>query len=232
MKQFLGLALGVALLTFGHVRADAQGDKTYLSTNELDTTHFMAPPPSKEVTRHELDRVLVLQEKRTKEQVAKSVADLEQSVFRFADVMGPEFTADKFPKAARVFEKVYKTESAFNKQGREKWHRDRPSVMDPRIKPVATFSNSGSYPSGHAAFAYLTAIVLADIAPEKRDAIFARAIEFGHNRVIGGASRVSDIEAGQQMAVMIAVLMYKNPIFREDLEEARTEVRAGLNLGR
>ena len=231
MKQFLGLALGVALLALCPARADAQDEKTYLSTNELDTTHFMAPPPSKEVTRHELERVLVLQEKRTGEQAARSVADLEQSVFRFVDVMGPEFTADKIPKAAGVFEKVYKTESAFNKQGKEKWNRDRPQVADSRIKPVAKFANSGSYPSGHAAFAYLTAIVLADIVPEKRDAIFARAAEFGHNRVLGGVHYPSDIESGQQMAVMIAVLMYKNPTFRKDLEEARAEVRAVLNLG-
>jgi acid phosphatase (class A) len=41
----------------------------------------------------------------------------------------------------------------------------------------------------------------------------------------------SDIEAGRQLAAMIAVLMYKNPVFRKDLEEARTEIRAGLNLG-
>ena len=230
MKQFFGLAL-VALLALVPALAGAQDEKTYLSTNDLDTTHFMAPPPSKEVTRQELEQVLILQEKRTKEQAARSVADLEQKVFRFADVMGPDFTADKLPKAAAVFEKVYRTESAFNKQGKEKWNRDRPQAADPRVQPVATFANSGSYPSGHAAFAYLTAIVLADIVPEKRAAIFVRAAEFGQNRVLGGVHYPSDIEAGQQMAIMVAVLMYKNPVFRKDLEEARAEVRAVLKLG-
>jgi|EndMetStandDraft_8_1072994.scaffolds.fasta_scaffold102714_2 acid phosphatase (class A) len=230
MNRILPLAFGSALLAFSH-QAGAQGDKTYLATTELDTTQFMAPPPSKEITRKELDQVLALQEKRTKEQAERSVADLEQSVFRFADVIGAEFTAEKFPRSAEIFQKVYKTESDFNKQGKEKWNRNRPQVVDARIQPVAKFANSGSYPSGHAAFAYLTAIVLADIVPEKREAIFARAAEFGDNRVIGGVHYPSDIESGKQMAAMIAVLMYKNPAFRKDLEEARAEIRAGLNLG-
>jgi acid phosphatase (class A) len=231
MQRILGLVFGLAFLAFSQGQAGAQNDKTYLSTNELDTTQFMAPPPSQDVTRKELDQILVLQEKRTKEQADKSVADLEQNVFRFADVIGPEFTAEKFPRAATVFQKIYKTESDFNKQGKEKWKRDRPQVVDARVNPVAKFANSGSYPSGHAAFAYLTAIVLADIVPEKREAIFVRAAEFGDNRVIGGVHYASDIEAGRQLAAMIAVLMYKNPVFRKDLEEARTEIRAGLNLG-
>jgi len=34
------------------------------------------------------------------------------------------------------------------------------------------------------------------------------------------------------MAVMVAVLMYKNPAFRKDLEEARAEVRSVLELSR
>ena len=230
MKRLAGLTLGLTLLAIGYAGADVQGSKYYVSPEQLDTTRFMAPPPSAETTRRELEIMLSLQEKRTAEQAERSVADLEQSVFRFADVMGPEFTPEKLPKAAAFFTKVYKTESAFNKQGKEKWDRQRPPVVDARLKPVAKYANSGSYPSGHAAFSYLTAIVLADIVPEKGEAIFGRAVEFGENRVIGGVHYPSDIQAGREMAAMIAVLAYRNPDFQRDLEGAKSEIRGALRL--
>lgn len=232
MIRIAGLAFGFVVLAVSAAGADVQNSRYYVSPQQLDTTRFMAPPPSAETTGDELRILLDLQERRTQEQVQRSVADLEQSIFRFADVMGPAFSIEKLPRAAKFFKKIYETESVFNKQGKEKWDRLRPPVVDSRIKPVAKYSSSGSYPSGHAAFAFLSAIVLADIVPEKRDAIFARAIEFGQNRVLGGVHYPSDIEAGRLMAVMIAVLAYANPDFRRDLEEARAEVRTILGLGR
>ena len=50
--------------------------------------------------------------------------------------------------------------------------------------------------------------------------------------VLQQMQRGHDVEAGRQMAVMVAVLMYRNPAFRKDLEEARAEVRSVLELGR
>jgi membrane-associated phospholipid phosphatase len=40
--------------------------------------------------------------------------------------------------------------------------------------------------SGHAAFAYVTAILLADMVPEKALAIFDRAAIIAHSRVVAG----------------------------------------------
>jgi acid phosphatase (class A) len=227
MRQRVAIAFAVVLLAVCQAQAQKPADEVYLATEELDTTFFMAPTPSAEASRQEVQIVADLQAKRTAEQLALCMADIQQSVFRFANVVGENFTTAKLPKATAFFHRVYRTESGFNKQGKTKWERPRPPAFDERVKPIEKLDNA-AYPSGHSAFAYLTAIVLADIVPEKRDAIFARAIEFGNNRVLGGMHFPTDVEAGRQMAAMVAVLMYKNPAFRKDLEEARAEVRSVL----
>ena len=204
--------------------------KTYLDKAQIDTTRFLPPPPDEATAKREIEHMLTLQQNRTPEQAKRSVADLEQDIFRFADVMGDKFNKEHLPKTAKLFETLYNTESALNKQGKEKWNRVRPPLLDARIKPVAKYSSSGSYPSGHATFAYLSAIVLAEIVPEKRKQIFERAIEFGNNRVIGGVHYPSDIEAGRHLGTMIAALIQQNPAYQADYAEARSELRAVLGL--
>ena len=207
-------------------------DKTYLDAGQIDTTRFLAPPPDEAVARREIEQMLVLQQQRTPAQAERSIADLEQSVFRFSDVMGDRFRKEDLPRTAKLFETLYKTESNLNKQAKEKWQRMRPPLFDKCIQPVARYSSSGSYPSGHSTFAYLASIVLAEMAPEKSAQIFARTGEFGENRVLGGVHYPSDIEAGRRLATMIAVLIQGNPAYQGDFAAAREELRAWLGLDR
>jgi len=207
-------------------------DETYLDPAQIDTTRFLAPPPDETFTRREIEQMLVLQQLRTPAQAERSIADLEQSIFRFSDVMGERFRKEDLPRTAQLFETLYRTESSLNKQGKEKWQRTRPPLFDQRIQPVARYSSSGSYPSGHSTFAYLAGIVLADMVPEKRTRIFERASEFGENRVLGGVHYPSDTEAGRRLATMIAVLIQQNPAYQRDFAAARKELRALLDLDR
>lgn len=212
--------------------ATAASTATYLDPAQIDTTRFLAPPPGEAATRREIEQMLVLQQQRTPAQAERSVADLEQSIFRFSDVMGERFRKEDLPRTARLFETLYRTESILNKQGKEKWQRTRPPLFDQRIQPVARYYSSGSYPSGHSAFAYLSGIVLAEMVPEKRAQIFARASEFGENRVLGGVHYPSDIEAGRRLATMIAVLIQGHPAYQSDFAAARKELRGRLGLDR
>lgn len=231
MRRLAHLLLCGAFVAFASTAVLAKEEAPlYLAVEQLDSTRFLAPPPSAEVARREIEWMLELQNKRTPDQAARSVADLEQSVFRFAEVMGPKFTEQGLPVAAKFFKRLYNTESAFNKQGKDFWQRPRPPVVDKRLEPVARYSSSGSYPSGHSAFGFLTGIALADMVPEKRAQIFERAREFGDNRVLGGVHYPSDIEAGRQLAVMIAVLVQQNDEYRKDFVAARAELRGVLGL--
>jgi acid phosphatase (class A) len=50
-----------------------------------------------------------------------------------------------------------------------------------------------SYPSGHATFGTLCAILLTEMVPEKRAALFARNRDYEHSRMVVGAHYPSDL---------------------------------------
>jgi len=98
----------------------------------------------------------------------------------------------------------------------------------PEKTPVASYS----YPSGAANAAMTAAMLLADMVPEKRAALFARAWEFGENRVVLGVHFPTDIEAGRMIASAMIAVMMQNPDFKADLAAARADVRAVLGLAK
>lgn len=205
--------------------AKPQQSKVYLSPSQFDSTRFLAPPPDAQETQREIESMLILQKNRTPQQVMETLADVRQNVLMFADVMGPQFTRANLPATIKLFDKLYQTQRPINRQGKEKWKRVRPPSADERLTP-STFYKSHSYPSGHATYAYLAGIVLADLVPQKSEQIYERAFAFGENRVIGGVHYPSDVEAGRRLASMIAVLIQQNPDFQRDVAAARAELKA------
>ena len=89
---------------------------------------------------------------------------------------------------------------------------------------------SYSYPSGHSTFGAMTAILLADMVPEKRAGLFSRGWDYGQSRIIGGVHFPSDVESGRIEATAMVALMMQNADFRTDLAAAKAELRKGLGL--
>jgi acid phosphatase (class A) len=89
---------------------------------------------------------------------------------------------------------------------------------------------SFSYPSGHATFGALTAILLAQMVPEKHDALMARGWDYGRARVVNGVHFPTDVEAGRIAATVMVALMMQNAHFRAELAEAKAELRSVLGL--
>ncbi|MFC6670518.1 acid phosphatase [Marinobacterium aestuariivivens] len=207
-----------------------KGVKVYIDPAEFDSTRFLPPPPQGLYDEEDMRTVVRWQELRTPEMEKQARDDSEQSVFRWANILGPEWNEDNFPIAKQFFKQVYKTESNLNKQGKGKWNRERPGSKNSDIQAVSEFKNYGSYPSGHSAFAHFTAIVLADMIPEKREEIMQRGWEKSFGRMIGGVHYLSDVEAGRMLGAICAVMVQDNPAFKADFEEARAEVRKGLGL--
>ena len=94
--------------------------------------------------------------------------------------------------------------------------------------PTPAFSYS--YPSGHSTFGAITGILLANMAPEKRRELFARAWDYGESRVVGGVHFPTDVESGRIEATAMVALMMQNAEFRADLAAARVELRRSLGL--
>ena len=162
--------------------------------------------------------------------VASALADSRLSVFRFADVIGPAFKPENLPYATKFFDRVSSDQANVVRAAKIYFHPPWPFVIDSGIKPVEHLSANTSYPSGHATFAYVDAIILADMLPEKAGAIFARADAYAHNRVIEGVHYPTDLEARRISASVIDNVLLHDARFMADYATARLEVRHALTL--
>jgi len=98
------------------------------------------------------------------------------------------------------------------------------------VHAIGELSTSGSYPSSHATRGQLTAIILANMVPEKSAQIYARGREYGENRIVAGVHFPSDIEGGRLSATAIAAVLMQNDQFKMDFNEAKAELRNVLGL--
>ncbi len=113
------------------------------------------------------------------------------------------------------------------------FHRDRPFVgsadpraCDPRAHEGASpdGSLSYSYPSGHAAFGELWALVMADAVPAERNRMLAWGHRLGDNRVVCRVHWPSDIVAGRKLADALYARISRTPRYQADIAAARAEL--------
>jgi acid phosphatase (class A) len=223
----------VALTAFAPALLHAEAAKPYSDSKEINLLLLLPPPPALDSARMkaELGEILTIQVTRTKEMEARAIADATENIWRFADVVdSPKFAAAGLPKVAAFFDRVIETEAAVVDPAKEVWKRPRPHLYSDLVKPVVPLSKSGSYPSGHATVGTLMGIELANMLPEKRVQIMARAWEFGQNRVVGGIHYASDIEAGRIAGTVIAQTISTHPDFKQEFEAANAELRAALGF--
>ena len=205
----------------------------YLAGRAPDLTVLVAPPPAagSAAAADDLRQVLALQRSRTAAQLALADGDTHKSVFRFADAVGPGFRTERLPFTEAFFARLAKEGAGPLKAAKEYWKRPRPYNVSAEVHPgIVTEGASPGYPSGHATFAYLSAVILATMVPEKRAEIFARADAYAQGRALGGVHYVSDVEAGKVSGTVIAAAMLANPAFRDDLAGATHETRDALGL--
>jgi acid phosphatase (class A) len=231
LLRSLALALGVTLLGVASpapltsVSSSVQtvAPLSYLKPGELDLTLLLPPPPppNSAEEKQDEDAVASMIAQRSPSEVAEARDESKRTVFFFATAIGPQFQASDLPVTAAFFKRMNGDVEELVRFAKDYWERARPA--DAREK-------HGSYPSGHAAFAASTAIVLSMMLPEKRDAIFDRARIFSLNRIVLGVHYPSDIAAGWTAGTVIAAAMMRDAKFQGDYAASKREVRALLRL--
>jgi acid phosphatase (class A) len=208
------------------------GDTFYLNPDEVDLIHVLAPPPIADspAATADLQAVLAAVNSRTTAEIEHAQADDQRVVFRFADVMGPNFRPESLPFAAQLFQHVYQDGNAATVAAKAYFKRQRPFVVDPDIKIIVVQAPDFSYPSNHSTFAYEAGILLAAMVPEKAAAIFERAADYAHNRVVAGVHFPTDVEAGRISGSVIDNALLHDAHFLTDFERAKSEVRAALGF--
>jgi len=222
MRRFVPLVVALVLCA---VPAQAE----FIGSDRVNLLDLMPPPPAEGSPQAAADlaEVLSVQAARTPEMEAQARADAEETVFRFAGpVLGDNFTKDNLPKTAAFFAKILADGNAVVDPAKDVWNRARPcQAHADQVKAVVPCSKSASHPSGHSTFAYEVAVLLSDMVPEKRAALFARADDYAHNRVVGGAHYPSDIEAGHVAGTVIAYALMQNPAFQAEFADVKAEIR-------
>lgn len=232
-RTFAGRAaaaiLGVAALAS---ISCADGGRDYIDPSVISIARVIPAPPlaGSAAERAELNEMLAVQAQRTPAQAERAKADADVDIFRFADALGspPEFTAAKLPKCVDFFERIRRAESAVVRPAKDYYARVRPYETEPKLAPVISRVSSLSYPSGHSMWAWTAGLVLADMLPEKRTEILARAAEFAQNRVVAGVHYPSDVAEGRVAGSVLAAFLFASPAFSADEKLAAEELRSAL----
>ncbi len=210
----------------------AAAEATFVTPDRFDLTKLLAPAPApdSEQQKRDLADVLAVQKARTSAQADRALADASAGAFGFADVLGPNFNAEHLPLTAALLAKIRGDAAVAFSAGKNAWNRPRPFEVSTQVDPVGERPGGSSYPSGNSTNGFVTAIVLANMVPEKAVALFARGREFGDDRVILGVHFPSDVEAGRLAATALATALMQDPAFLKDFAEAKSELRRALGL--
>lgn len=216
------------------VPAMAAHEAIFVAAAQTRSDLILAAPPADDsaTTKAELAELHAIEAARTPEQVARARADdALETMFLYADVLGPAFDAAHLPLTAAFALRVKNDEGVNAMPAKQAFQRVRPYYLDKSLHPVCkTKAKNDSYPSGHTTAGYLAALVLVEMVPEKRDAILARAADYAHNRLVCGVHYPSDVEASKLVAYATHAVMDGSPAFQAELKAATRELRSTLNM--
>jgi hypothetical protein len=179
------------------------------------------PAPGSPEATADLEVVLREQQARTPADVARAAAEEELSLEDFAAVLGTTFEAARHPATDALLGKAMAASRPCVAAAKGTFRRPRPFVADGRVKPAVHREESASFPSGHATRGALLGAVLAELAPDRREALLARGAQIGRDRVVAGVHYPTDVAAGERLGLAVAQALLADPEFRAELEGVR-----------
>jgi acid phosphatase (class A) len=199
------------------------------------------PANSSDQTRAELDYMLLLQSKRTKQEIdrASYIANIgswpgivnptdpdfkenKKELFYIAAPVGDWFNDDNFPAISQLLLNCIQDIRVTEFRVKRIFKRPRPYHLEPRLNPL-TRINSPSFASGHTLWAFTEAYIFSEIIPEKREAFLKMADEVRWSRELMGIHYPSDNEASRVVGWYLLKYWYNNPAFAADMEKAKIE---------
>jgi acid phosphatase (class A) len=237
------LALGVAAAAPAHSqRAERtpppldEQPQGYLRGDEIVYLAYLAPPPAEGSSEEGLDvaAVKTLQAGTTEARWAQAEADAKYLYPQFEAAFGGPIDRDHAPHLVRLLNQALRDVELPTNAGKGYFARARPfqrlqlarvcsEWAGPGPAPPLDPSDRSSYPSGHAAVGWTTALILAQVAPDNATAILTRADDYALSRVICGAHFPSDVAASRMLAAAVVAREATNPAFQRDLACAKAE---------
>ena len=146
----------------------------------------------------------------------------------FSCAVGVKIDAQTTPRLYVLLRRTLADAGLSTYPTKTKYRRPRPFMV--RGGPICTPAEAdhlradGSYPSGHSAIGWAWALILAEAAPDRQDAILARGRAYTQSRMICNVHWRSDTEEGAVMGAAVVARLHGEPAFRDDLAAAKTEI--------
>lgn len=235
MKKILMMAimLTTAFSTFAQNEA-----KPYFSPKEMPNMLKWCPAPpdtigaafAYDIMQYMWGKEMRNNKERADIAVRDAVYSLECIFQEFSEPFGLQMSKEDTPEIYTLLRDAKVTCEIMTGWPKYYYKRKRPFVrfneptMTPNDEP--SLRRNGSYPSGHTALGWTTALLLSEINPERADTILARGMMYGESRVIVGAHWQSDVDAGRLAASVLYAHMHTSDRFLEQMRRARQEFRS------
>ena len=227
LKFFRQLAPFAFLLALAVAPLQAQTNNSYLSAEKPDAIALLAPPPlpGSPEQAADLAEVIAVYRASTSNDVASAYSERKFNIFTFTPVIGDYFQSTNLPRTTAFFERVQKQAETVTDAAKNFYRRPRPYTVDTNLAN-GKLETSFSYPSGHSTESMVLALVLADLFPDKHDAIIGKARNIGWHRVAIARHYMTDIYAGRALAQAIVREMKSSPDFQKDFAGMQAEIAA------
>jgi acid phosphatase (class A) len=209
----------------------------YLAPEDApDSASLLPPPPAEGSAGSELDReasdaaLLLRGTPRWDLAADDAVADFPAAAATFSCAVDLPLTPQQTPNVYMLLRRSMTDAGRATAGAKDRYDRDRPFEVN--RKPICTprdrdfLRDNGSYPSGHAAAGWAWALILAELAPDRADAILARGLAYSESRVVCNVHWASDAAAGRVMGAALVARLHGDPVFRAQLDKARAEIAA------
>lgn len=203
--------------------------KPYFDARSLHTRVLPPPPESGSATERDDLAALQARQQASAERREQAQADAQWLYDRFAPALGvPALRRDRLPALVHLLNRSLKQAGgpAFAAKAAHPRARPYQRMQDIHVcgKPDPDGKSRTSYPSGHAAYGWTVALVLARVAPDRAPALLARAAEYADSRLVCGMHFPSDIEAARQLATAVVAQLDGHAEFQQDVDMARAEL--------
>lgn len=206
----------------------------YLGAASVDYRALLPAPPAIGSATDNLDTsaMMWLQANTTPDRWKMASKDADYVYPQFASAFGAPIDRTHAPRLIHMLNRVERDVATSAFAAKREFPRARPfqrfqlarvcgfNIAPP---PDANPGERSSYPSGHSAYGWAAALVLAQVAPEREAQVLARGDDYELSRVICGMHFPSDVEAGRVLATAIVTRLLANSEFQRDLTAARTE---------
>ncbi|UHQ20187.1 phosphatase PAP2 family protein [Lysobacter sp. KIS68-7] len=207
----------------------------YLGRALPDSLALVPPPPAAGSPAFAQDEAIHAAAQKLRDgprgALATSDADLHfpHAPGAFDCALGTSITQEATPRLYLLMQRTMVDAGIATYRAKDHYKRERPFVHynEGTCAPgdEAALRNDGSYPSGHTSIGWAWGLILVEIAPDRADALLARARAFGESRLVCNAHWQSDVLAGRTVAAAAVARLHADPTFVADVAAAREEVQ-------